>query len=75
MAARPAASVARARGSCRTDANGCAAFGQYRIDPDGGHAPWAVQVVEVEGDRISAFHAFVDPTYFTLFDLPDHLDD
>src|SRR5439155_763298 len=29
-----------------TAANGCPAFGQYRVDPDGGHAPWSLQVLE-----------------------------
>jgi RNA polymerase sigma-70 factor (ECF subfamily) len=56
-------------------ANGCAAFGQYRIDPAGGHAPWALQVLEITGGRISAFHAFLDPALFGFFGLPDHLDD
>src|SRR5205807_3726755 len=32
-----------------TAANGCPAFGQYRPDPDGGHAPWALQVLEISG--------------------------
>jgi RNA polymerase sigma-70 factor (ECF subfamily) len=56
-------------------ANGCAAFGQYRIDPQGGHTPWAIQVVEVSGDRIGAFHAFLDTDLFAAFGLPAHLDD
>jgi RNA polymerase sigma-70 factor (ECF subfamily) len=55
-------------------ANGCAAFGQYRVDPAGGHAPWAIQVVEMSGDRISAFHAFLDTDLFAAFGLPAHLD-
>jgi RNA polymerase sigma-70 factor (ECF subfamily) len=58
-----------------TEANGCAAFGQYRIDPQGGYTPWAIQVIEVSGDRISGLHAFVDPTLFSYFGLPTHLDD
>jgi RNA polymerase sigma-70 factor (ECF subfamily) len=55
-------------------ANGCAGFGQYRIDPEGGHAPWALQVIEVSGDRVSGFHAFLDPRLFPAFGLPTHLD-
>ena len=43
-----------------TNANGCPAFGQYRPDPEGGHAPWALQVLEISGDRISGFHAFLE---------------
>jgi RNA polymerase sigma-70 factor (ECF subfamily) len=58
-----------------SSANGCAAFGQYRVDPEGGHTPWALQVIEVSGDRISGFHAFLDTDLFAAFGLPAHLDD
>ena len=58
-----------------TRANGGPAFGQYRIDPAGGHTPWALQVIEISGDRISAFHSFLDTNLFGLFGLPLHLDD
>jgi RNA polymerase sigma-70 factor (ECF subfamily) len=58
-----------------TQANGCPAFGQYRIDPAGGHAPWALQVIEISGDRISALNSFLDTNLFALFGLPAHLDD
>jgi RNA polymerase sigma-70 factor (ECF subfamily) len=57
-----------------TTANGCPAFGQYRVDPNGGHAPWALQVIEVSGERIVGLHAFLDTSIFTLFGLPAHLD-
>lgn len=54
-----------------TTANGCPAFGQYRSDGNGGHKPWALQVIEVTGDKISGFHAFLDTdTLFPLFGLP-----
>jgi RNA polymerase sigma-70 factor, ECF subfamily len=56
-----------------TEANGCAAFGAYRVDPDGGHMPFAIQVIEVSGDRIIGHHNFVDPSLFPAFGLPDHL--
>ena len=57
-----------------TAANGLPAFGQYRIDPEGGHTPWALQVLEVSGDRISGFHAFLDSEHlFPAFGLPAHL--
>lgn len=56
-------------------ANGCPAFAQYRIDPEGGHAPWALQVIEVRGDRIGAIHAFLDTAEsFDRFGFPDRLD-
>ena len=54
-------------------ANGCPAFAQYRVDPTGGHRPWAIQVLEVSGDRISGFHAFLDTNLFAAFGLPEHL--
>jgi RNA polymerase sigma-70 factor (ECF subfamily) len=57
-----------------TAANGCAAFGSYRPDPEGGHYPWALQVVEVSGDRIVGHHNFLDTNLFACFGLPAHLD-
>jgi RNA polymerase sigma-70 factor (ECF subfamily) len=57
-----------------TTANGCAAFGQYRVDPNGGHAPWALQVIELSGQRISGLHFFLDAgALFASFGLPSHL--
>jgi RNA polymerase sigma-70 factor (ECF subfamily) len=58
-----------------TEASGCGAFGQYRVDPKGGHTPWALQVIEISGDRISGFHSFLDTDLFAAFGLPSHLDD
>ena len=61
-----------------TSANGCPAFGQYRTDPEGGFFPWALQVLEISGGRISHmswFLAFLDPErLFPAFGLPLHLD-
>jgi RNA polymerase sigma-70 factor (ECF subfamily) len=57
-----------------TSANGCAAFGSYRVDPAGGHAPFALQVLELEGGRISGYHHFLDTNLFAYFGLPTHLD-
>jgi RNA polymerase sigma-70 factor, ECF subfamily len=56
-----------------TAANGCAAFGSYRRDPEGGHYPWAIQVIEVSGDKIAGHHNFVGPRLFAAFGLPDRL--
>jgi RNA polymerase sigma-70 factor, ECF subfamily len=56
-----------------TSANGSAAFGSYRPDPQGGHYPWALQVIEVSGDRIVGHHNFLDTNLFAAFGLPDHL--
>ncbi len=57
-----------------TAANGCAAFGHYKIEPSGGHAPWALQVVETSGGLVSGIHSFLNPAQlFAAFDLPPHL--
>jgi RNA polymerase sigma-70 factor (ECF subfamily) len=57
-----------------TSANGSPAFGQYRPDPAGGHAPWALQVIEISGDQVSAIHSFLDAEeLFPAFGLPAHL--
>jgi RNA polymerase sigma-70 factor (ECF subfamily) len=57
-----------------TTANGCAAFGSYRPDGHGGHDPFALQVIEVSGDRIVGCHNFLDTSLFAAFGLPTHLD-
>jgi RNA polymerase sigma-70 factor (ECF subfamily) len=61
-----------------TSANGKPAFGQYRPDPAGGYAPWALQVLEISGGKIiemSFFLAFLDAErLFPEFDLPLHLE-
>lgn len=55
-------------------ANGCPAFAQYRADPDGGHTPWALQVLELRGDQIAEVHAFLDTDgCFERFGFPAHL--
>ncbi len=56
-----------------TAANGCAAFGSYRPDADGGHRPFALQVIEISGDRIVGHHNFLDTGLFAAFGLPAHL--
>ncbi|GAA2435673.1 sigma-70 family RNA polymerase sigma factor [Streptomyces macrosporus] len=56
-------------------ANGCQGFGQYRPAPDGGFTPWALQVIEVSGGRITGINAFLDTArLFPLFGLPPRLD-
>ena len=56
-----------------TAANGCAAFGSYRPDADGGHRPFALQVIEISGDRIVGHHNFLDTNLFAAFGLPARL--
>jgi RNA polymerase sigma-70 factor (ECF subfamily) len=56
-----------------TIANGCPAFGQYRVSPDGGHEPWSLQVVEISDGKIAHVHHFLDTTLFARFGLPARL--
>jgi RNA polymerase sigma-70 factor (ECF subfamily) len=56
-----------------TEANGGTAIAQYRPDPEGGHAPWSIQILEFEGDRIIGNHNFLDTDLFAAFGLPAHL--
>ena len=56
------------------EANGCVGFGAYKVDPEGGHAPFAIQVIEVSPDGwITGLHHFLDPDLFPAFGLPTHL--
>jgi RNA polymerase sigma-70 factor (ECF subfamily) len=57
-----------------TTANGCPAFGQYRIDPNGGWAPWAFVVLEVHDGEIIGVTNFLDTANFAASGLPTHLD-
>ena len=61
-----------------TSANGCAAFGSYRVAapdaPEGvTHQPFALQVIEVREGRISGWHNFLYPELFPAFGLPTEL--
>jgi RNA polymerase sigma-70 factor (ECF subfamily) len=57
-----------------TSANGCPAYGQYRVDPAGGYKPWSLNVLELSGDRIVGYHNFLDAErLFAAFGLPAHL--
>jgi RNA polymerase sigma-70 factor, ECF subfamily len=57
------------------DANGSPAFGQYKPSPDGGHEPWALQVLELADGGIVEFTFFLaTDTLFPLFGLPPRLD-
>jgi RNA polymerase sigma-70 factor (ECF subfamily) len=57
-----------------TAACGSPAFGQYRADPEGGHKPFALIVLETDGERIAGWNSFLDTeTLFPLFGLPLHL--
>src|SRR5690606_23175567 len=54
-----------------TAACGAPAFGQYRPDPSGGHRAWALIVLELDGDRVSAWNTFLAvEALFPRFGLP-----
>jgi RNA polymerase sigma-70 factor, ECF subfamily len=56
-------------------ANGSPAYGQYKPSPQGGHEPWALQVLELSGGRIVELTFFLDTArMFPLFGLPPRLD-
>ena len=58
-----------------TVANGSPAFGQYRACAEGGHEPWALQVLEISAGRIIAMNSFLDTAkLFPLFGLPARLE-
>jgi RNA polymerase sigma-70 factor (ECF subfamily) len=58
-----------------TVANGSPAFGQYKPSPDGGRAPWSLQVLEISDGVISGITFFLDTArLFPLFDLPPRLE-
>lgn len=51
--------------------NGLPAFAQWRHDETRGFFPWAVLVLELDGDRISGWNAYLDvATLFPRFGLP-----
>ena len=58
-----------------TAANGSAAFASYHPAGPGRYEPFALQVVELSGGRISGIHNFLDPSLFAAFGLPPRLED
>ena len=53
--------------------NGSLGFASYKPDPNGGHSPWSIQVLEISGERIVGHHNFLDTDLFAAFGLPAHL--
>jgi RNA polymerase sigma-70 factor, ECF subfamily len=71
---QPGPSACRGSRLIAISANGSPAFGQYKPDPAGGHAPWSLQVLEISGGQIAAMTMFLDTArLFPMFGLPDHL--
>jgi RNA polymerase sigma-70 factor (ECF subfamily) len=58
------------------EANGTVAFGQYKPSESGsGHDPWALMVLELDGDQITELTFFLDTErLFPLFGLPPRLE-
>jgi RNA polymerase sigma-70 factor, ECF subfamily len=55
-------------------ASGSLAYAQYRVDPAGGHAAWALQFLETRDGQITAIHAFLEVAdLFPSLGLPLHL--
>jgi RNA polymerase sigma-70 factor (ECF subfamily) len=68
-------SVCRGSRLVPTAACGSPAFGQYHPTPEGGFLPWALVVLELEGDRIVGWNSFLDAVLlFPRFGLPLQLD-
>jgi RNA polymerase sigma-70 factor (ECF subfamily) len=58
-------------------ANGCAAFAQYKPSAEGRWEPWALQVVEVAGGKITGIHHWIPPfaaPLFEKFGVPPYLE-
>ncbi|MCU1452309.1 MAG: polymerase, sigma-24 subunit, subfamily [Acidimicrobiales bacterium] len=56
------------------EVNGTAGFGNYhRVGPDRWE-PWAIQVIEVAGGKITGHHNFLSPELFAEFGLPPAID-
>lgn len=53
------------------EASGCPAFGQYRVNPEGGHKAWGLIVLELDEDRVAGVTTFLDTeAMFPRFGLP-----
>lgn len=56
-------------------ANGMPTYGQYKPSPQGGHEPWALQVIQLSEGQIADITFFLDTArLFPLFGLPPRLD-
>jgi len=50
---------------------GSPAFGHYHPNGDGTYSPWALIVLDLDGDRIASWTSFLDArTLFPRFGLP-----
>ena len=59
-----------------TAACGAPAFAQYRRNPEGGYSAWSLTILELSGNRVGSWNAFLDTeNLFPLFGLPQQLAD
>ncbi len=56
-----------------TQANGQLAVASYLRDDTGGYTAYALDVIEIRGDRIASVVAFLSPDVFAAFGLPERL--
>ena len=56
-----------------TQVNGSPAFASYKPSPLGGHTPWSIQVLEIDGGKIVGWTNFIYPELFEAFGLPTRL--
>src|SRR4051794_2922372 len=54
--------------------NGAAGFAAYKKSGPNTWDPFAIQVIEVEGDKVVALHHFLDTRLFAAFGLPPRLE-
>lgn len=67
-------SVCRGSRLVPVGANGQPAFAHYHADGKGGFSPWAIQVIDISDDRISAINCFLDTKLFAFFGAPESLE-
>ena len=76
VAARPGHSRARTRGSSRCGRTARPAFAQYKLsDEPGVRKPWAIVVIETDGERVTEICSFLGDEGFKAFGLPLELRD
>ncbi|BBE24408.1 DNA-directed RNA polymerase sigma-70 factor [Arthrobacter sp. MN05-02] len=57
------------------DVNGAGGFANYHLVEPGLWKPWAIQVIETDGERIVGHHNFLYPGMFEAFGLPPVIDE
>ncbi len=55
--------------------NGAGGFANYHFVEPGLWEPWAIQVIETDGERITGHHNFLYPEMFAAFGLPPAIDE